>query len=118
MRIWTVNEHYKHMDEHQLSNDEKRLLIDMENVIATDFFNHNGGQIPYPLTYEQIVAGEPTKSKRRTFTLENTTAEFLSARYQLGSNELRIFKALYRLVRMLREKQGFSTQGFEKPMKP
>jgi len=100
-----------------LSLEEKTLLIEVESIVGQMFFNYRGDQMSYPLTYETSAKGEKTTAKSMTLNVQNNSEEILSARYVVGANHIRIFKALYNVVHCLKEKHGFSIAGFQRHLR-
>jgi len=95
-----------------LTSEEKALLIELENIVGQMFFNYRGDQMAYPLKYDTAVNGIETTAKCMVMKVENTSDEILSARYVVGANHIRIYKALYNVVQNLKERHGLNVPGF------
>lgn len=100
----------------------KELLIRMESIIGNECYNQNiqnygpggiwegeGRAFRYPVTF--IVENED--DKRRSVSSVIDTEVLMTGRYKFGSNELNIFRALEKVVKMLQTEYNFQLEHGE-----
>ena len=98
----------------------KELLIRMEGIIGNECYNRysqiygpggvwegEGRSYRFPVTF--VV--DDTDEERRKVSSDVDAGVLMTGRYKFGANELNIFRALARVVEMLRDEYNFDYQN-------
>ena|SRR6266576_3749973 len=109
----------------ELTQDEKLLLLELEGILAKEFYNANirnyegrdryteGREFRYPLIGWVKRNDKWEKEEHPCLMTTDSTERILNCGYLLGANQFSVFRGLYRVLRYLKKTGKLTADGFD-----
>lgn len=114
--VRSIDEYKEVIEIREKISPYKSLLIELEEIVGSECYNQNiqnysswgefsgeGRGFRYPVT---LVTNHEAR-KLKEIPMSTPGEELIAGHYSFGANELNIYRALFKVVKLLEEKYGF-----------